>query len=191
MSRTRPGRPLRAAAAALACAAALTTAGCSGTSAAAPDGATATGPYGERLIAVDTDLRQPYLAYWDEWTRVARAADTGAAPLDAHADEPNLSILRASVDRMREDKRHMSGDVKHRLLGMQVDGEARRLYDCVDLNAWRIVDAGTGREIDQVGQRPEQLSVMTMRHVNGAWKVTDIRNPLPCPEGTAGPSRSS
>ncbi|MFD4660174.1 hypothetical protein ACFWP2_31645 [Kitasatospora sp. NPDC058444] len=191
MSRTRPGLPARAAAAALACASALAAAGCSGTSAAAPDGATATGPYGERLIAVDADLRQPYLAYWDEWTKVARAADVGAAPLDAHADEPNLSILRASVDRMREDRQHMSGEVKHRLLGMQVDGEARRLYDCVDLNAWRIVGADTGREINQVSQRQEQLSVMTLRQINGTWKVTDIQNPLPCPGGTGGPSPSS
>ncbi|MFE4360251.1 hypothetical protein ACFU7Z_14015 [Kitasatospora sp. NPDC057518] len=191
MSRARPGRPARTAAAALACAAVLAAAGCSGTSSAAPDRTTATGPNGERLTAVGDDLRQPYLAYWDEWTKVARAGDVAAAPLDAHADEPNLSILRASVDQLRQEGQHMSGEVKHRLLGVRTDGEARRLYDCVDLNAWRIVDAGTGHEISQVGRRPEQLSIMTMRRIDGVWKVTDIQNPLPCPGGTAAPPRSS
>ncbi|MFE4513258.1 hypothetical protein ACFRMQ_03525 [Kitasatospora sp. NPDC056783] len=192
MSRHRPARPLRASVAALAAGAALLAAtGCSGTSSASPDGATATGPYGEPLIAVDTDLRQPYLSYWDEWTKVARAADDRAAPLDAHADEPNLSILRASVGQMHQDNRRMAGEVKHRLLGMRVDGEARRIYDCVDLNAWKIVDTGTGQEIEQVGERPEQLSVMTMRQINGVWKVTDIQNPLPCPGATTGPSPRS
>ncbi|MBD0672642.1 hypothetical protein, partial [Streptomyces sp. CBMA156] len=169
----------------------LAAAGCSGASSAAPDGATATGPAGERLTAVDADLRQPYLAYWDEWTKVARAADVQAAPLDSHADEPNLSILRASVERLRQDGRRMNGEVAHRLIGMRVDGELRRLYDCVNLNGWRLVDAGTGQEIRQVGERPEQLSVMTMRQINGAWKVTDIQNPLPCPGSTAGPSPGS
>ncbi|WP_406200891.1 hypothetical protein OH807_20495 [Kitasatospora sp. NBC_01560] len=180
----RAGRGTRGLLAALAAAALLAAAGCAGDSAAAPDGATATGPHGEPLIALTDDVRQPYLSYWDDYVRVFRAADPQAPGLEGHADEPNLSILRASLQQLRQDGQRMQGDVRHRLLGMQVRGELYQVYDCVDLDSWRITDAATGRETDQVGRRPEQLAVMTMRQVDGRWKVTDVQRPVPCPSAS-------
>ncbi|MGW4803373.1 hypothetical protein [Kitasatospora sp. NPDC004272] len=164
---------------ALALAALPAVAGCGGPAAGRPS-ADVTGPYGEPLITVPGDVRTAYLAYWDDWQQVARAADLRAAPLAAHAGEPNLSVLGASVEQLRTTGQRMHGEVRHRLIGMRVLGDYYQLYDCVDLDGWVIVDAA-GAPVDQVGHRPEQLSVMTVRRQDGTWKVTDIQQPLPCP----------
>ncbi|MCX4745063.1 hypothetical protein OG455_05910 [Kitasatospora sp. NBC_01287] len=138
------------------------------------------GPAGEALSAPAGDVQQAYLAYWDDWLAANRPGGIPPEQLARHAGDPNLSILRAALaDSAKEGHTH-TGTVGHRIEGMVADGDLRRIYDCVDLNRWLITDAATGRPVDQAGARPPQLSVMTLRRIDGDWKVTDIQKPQDC-----------
>lgn len=146
----------------------------------------AVGPGGKTLSAPSSDVEQAYLAYWDDWLAANKSGDTSAEQLARHAEEPNLSILRAALIESAKEGYGHTGTVKHRIEGMAADGELRRIYDCVDLNQWLITDATTGQPISQLTSRPPELAIMTLRQFGDVWKVTDIQKPLACSASTAG-----
>ncbi|MDH6144272.1 MULTISPECIES: hypothetical protein [Kitasatospora] len=160
-------------------------AGCSAAvrPAAAPYG---TGPDGEALSAPSPDVQQAYLAYWDDWLAANRPGGIAPEQLARHADEPNLSILRAALADAAKAGHTHTGQVGHHIEGMVADGELRRIYDCVDVSRWLITDAATGKPVDQFTGQPPQLSVMTLRQIDGAWKVTDIQKPMACSSAAGG-----
>ncbi|MEE1788886.1 hypothetical protein PUR71_39195 [Streptomyces sp. SP17BM10] len=167
----------RGAGAVLALLAALATA-CTGASGAErPYG---TGPDGEHLDKPDPAVEQAYLGYWDAWLKAYRTPGAPEDGLARYSDEPNLSSIRATLADSYRKKQYNEGTVDHRLAGMRTEGDSRIVYDCADLSGWLIHDAATGAEIEQVRHTSRQMAVMTLRRIDGSWKVTNSRKPLEC-----------
>lgn len=155
---------------AIPCALALA-AGCT-TSAARPSAA-AVGPPSPRPVS--DDVEQAYLAYWGAWLKASATANPEEPSLARYAASPQLDILRANLAAARQRNQVTRGTVGHRLKGMEPDGSALRVLDCIDLDRWLYYDATTGRQIQQLVDKPSQLAVFTLRRWHGTWRVTGSR----------------
>lgn len=147
----------------------------------------ALGPDDQPLARPAEDVQAAYLAYWDAFLAAYRTPGTEPPALAERTAEPMLGNLRATLAQARERHEFNQGAVAHRVVGMEADGDTRRIYDCVELSGWLVHDDRTGQEIHQVRQERRQLAVLTLARVEGTWKVTGSRNPVPCE--VEGPAR--
>jgi hypothetical protein len=127
---------------------------------------------GRLLRPLSDDVRRAYLAYWDAWLKANRTSNPDEPSLAAHATSPQLDVLRANLAEAREQHRVTRGTVGHRLEGMEGDGDARRVVDCIDLDHWLLHDAVTNQQLDQLVDKPSQLAVFALRRHGRGWWVT-------------------
>lgn len=133
------------------------------------------GSAGLSLRPVHSDVRQAYLAYWDAWLKANVTSDPDEPALAEHAASPQLDILRANLAAARERNQVAKGTVGHRLEGMELVGQERRVVDCVDLDEWLLYDAVTDEQIDQLIDKPSQLAIFTLKRRGGTWRVTGLQ----------------
>jgi hypothetical protein len=127
---------------------------------------------GASLRPLSDDVRQAYLAYWDAWLKANQTSNPDEPSLAAHATSPQLDVLRANLAVARQQHRVTRGVVGHRLVGMEGDGDARRVVDCIDLDHWLLYDAVTNEQVDQLVDKPLQLAVFALQRHGGGWRVT-------------------
>ena len=135
-------------------------------------GGSAAGP---ALRPVDSGVRLAYLAYWDAWLKANVTSDPDEPALAEHAASPQLDILRANLAAARKRNQVAKGTVGHRLEGMELVDEDRRVVDCVDLDKWLLYDAATDEQIDQLIDKPSQLAIFTLKRQGGTWRVTGLQ----------------
>jgi hypothetical protein len=177
----RPG-PLTAGIAALVATLSLT--GCGG-GAAAGGGQAARSDYpvvqGYQLQAPVDEVERAYLAYWGAWLAASRTPGAAGTQLQGHAAEPALGIDLSTLASDVHQGVVLRGSVDHHVLGMAVVGETRKIADCVGLDQWRLYDARTGLQSPgQLTAKRRQLAFITLRKLDGVWKVTDSQQAMAC-----------
>jgi hypothetical protein len=124
------------------------------------------------LRPVSDDVKRAYMAYWTAWLKANRTSNPHEPSLAEHAAGRQLDLLRANLAAARQRKEVAKGTVGHRLEGMELDGDAGRVVDCVDLDKWFVYDAVTDKPIEQLIDKPSQLGVFILTRQGGSWRVT-------------------
>lgn len=121
---------------------------------------------------VSATVRDAYLAYWAAWTGANESSDPEFPALAGHTADPHREVLRAQLADARRRGQVVTGTVGHDIRGMYSYNGWYRVVDCVDLTRWLIVDARDGQPLQQLVQRPRQLSSVSLESVDGRWKAT-------------------
>jgi hypothetical protein len=129
-------------------------------------------PAGSELRPVSPTIASSYDGYWNAWLRANADSDPADPALAQHAANPNLEVLQSSLTSDRRQHEQVRGTVGHAIRGMEPVGKGFRVFDCVDLTNWVIVNAATGKPVDQLVARPAQLGAFTLELIGGTWKVT-------------------
>ncbi len=116
-----------------------------------------------------------YAGFWAVWQEANASLEFDSRRLSEHVADPLLQTLQANLAGTRARKQVSRGQVTHQILGMEVDGDARRITDCVGLGDWRLFDAATGAPLPgQLSSRRTQLTVLVLRPAGSTWKATNM-----------------
>lgn len=127
------------------------------------------------LVGLPSDVHDAYLAFWDAWLAANVTADPDEPTLLKRTTDPLLQTLRANLADSRAAGRAARGQVSHHLEGMEIDGDARRVVDCVGLGGWLLFALDTGRQVpDQVTADRSQLTTLVLRQRDGQWKAANM-----------------
>ncbi|MEV0897784.1 hypothetical protein [Actinoplanes sp. NPDC049802] len=121
------------------------------------------------------DVRAAYDGFWAAWVAARETSDPDLPALAEQIADPLLSTVRGTLAAAREQDRVTRGTVGHRIEEMTLDGDARRIVDCVDIGRWRLHAASTGEPLPgQLGGERSQLTEIVLRPVDGRWKAANM-----------------
>ena len=134
------------------------------------------------IVPLSAEIRTAYLAYWAAWETANAESDLPDTGLAAHTGLPLLETLQANLVAARARHEVTRGAVTHRISGMvPAIAGGYTVVDCIDLDRWLLHDARTGAVLDQLVDKPSQLTLTTMRSDSGVWKATSLYPQGECP----------
>ena len=116
-----------------------------------------------------------YLRYWGAVVAANRAADPGLAALRSAVADPELSRVRATVARNKDQKLSLRAEVAHSPRPAKVTGSAATIEDCYDISAWNPVRLDTGQPIDVTEESGtgRYRARYTLRRSGPGWLVVN------------------
>ena len=114
-----------------------------------------------------------YLRYWDAVIAAHAKADPRSAGLATVAADPELSKVRAAVDRNRIQQISLRGTVAHTPGAIRTAGTGATVEDCYDISGWNPVNTKTGAPIDvtEEGGTGRYRVRYTLRRSGAGWLV--------------------
>ncbi|MEW2486278.1 hypothetical protein [Streptomyces sp. NPDC048411] len=126
----------------------------------------------KELRPLPPGLRSAYDAYWAAWTEANATSDPDNARLRRAAGGDLLALLRDSLARARATGTVQKGTVGHEVRGSVPRNGGQAVVDCTDLDNWLLYDARTGKETQQLRDKPSQLAVITFTLRGRDWVAT-------------------
>jgi hypothetical protein len=127
------------------------------------------------LAILPATVNAAYSEFWIAWLAVNESLNYDQRLLSEHAADPLLQTLRANLA-VAQDRNYVTrGKIVHQIRSMEVDGNARRITDCIDIGGWRLYDASNGSVVpNQLSGTRHQFTVLVLRLQSAKWKATNM-----------------
>jgi len=120
-----------------------------------------------------------YRAHWADVIEAGKTADWRSPRLDDHATGETLQTVRDNYRQLQADGEVVRGTVRLHPRLTSVRGSTAIVHDCNDATDFLRYDAKTGVPKEERKTDIVEAEV-TLRLINGAWKVSSILLGNPC-----------